>query len=388
MPFNRRVVLGVALCVCVTLAWSALSYQNNSKREAFRKACKLATRTEKWSELREHSDAWMKWDPSDDDAKLYLAEAHVQNAEFESADEILLGIDTNSKHRLQILSLRADLLFSSLNRPVEAAELWNEILELEPMASVPQQRLIYWYAMTLQRRKLIDQIRLAIERQSEPPEAYAYLFLSQDLNFSDGLPMTTRWRHTYPDDPVLDIAQAIYAARKTNSNLLPTFGTSTVSPGDQSLLEKCLDKYPNELEPLALTIDQAIYAGDIKRVAELLKRAPPEAQEDSRFWRYRGWLLMSNQNFAKAEEALRFGLTLQPWDWGSRLFLADVLRKQAKQEDAEKEANIAKLGKELKTEILLSPNARELKEETIVRILEYFSKTGPESVYTAMKNRL
>ena len=97
---------------------------------------------------------------------------------------------------------------------------------------------------------------------------------------------------------------------------------------------------------------------------------------------------MSNQNFAKAEEALRFGLTLQPWDWGSRLFLADVLRKQAKQEDAEKEANIAKLGKELKTEILLSPNARELKEETIVRILEYFSKTGPESVYTAMKNRL
>lgn len=97
---------------------------------------------------------------------------------------------------------------------------------------------------------------------------------------------------------------------------------------------------------------------------------------------------MSNQNYAKAEEAFRFGLELQPWDWGSRLFLADVLRKQAKQDDAEKEAKIAMNGKELKTEILLSPNARDLEEKTVNRILEYFETTGPDWVYNAMKKRM
>lgn len=385
---KRLFLVAFLFSVCAALALGIFSHFNGHKRDQFKKACKLATRTQNWSELRQKSEAWLKWDSRDDDARLYLAESCAQQGEYETADEILHEIQPDSKHYLAVLALRADLLFSSLNKPLEAEELWQEILRIEPAASVPQQRLIYWYALTLQRRKLINQITLAIQQESEPPEAYAYLFLAQDLNFSDGLPLTTRWRQTYPDDPVLEIAQAIYSARQTNSNLLPTFGTSTVSPGDQTLLQNCLKKYPSELEPIALAIEQAIYAGDAKAVAELLKLASSAAQEDSRFWRYRGWLLMSNQNYAKAEEAFRFGLELQPWDWGSRLFLADVLRKQAKQDDAEKEAKIAMNGKELKTEILLSPNARDLEEKTVNRILEYFGTTGPGWVYNAMKKRM
>ena len=42
---------------------------------------------------------------------------------------------------------------------------------------------------------------------------------------------------------ILEVAQAVYAAKKTVENLMPTFGIQTTIPGDKSLLKRCFRKF-------------------------------------------------------------------------------------------------------------------------------------------------
>ncbi|MEZ6040570.1 MAG: tetratricopeptide repeat protein [Planctomycetaceae bacterium] len=381
--------LAIATVTCLGLAGFAyLRSSHEEKSEQYRQDCLQHTVAEDWLALESAARAWLDFEENGDEARLYLAEALVQNRKSEEALKVLNAVSPSFQGYTQVLHVRAELLFSELNRPLDALPLWEELLELEPRATVPRQRLIYWYSMTLQRPELQEAILDAIRVGSEPPEAYTYLFLLNDLNFSDGLTMSTRWRLAYPDDASLEVAQAIFAAKQTADKLLPTFGTSTVSPGDQSLVKNCLTKYPDALEPLALTLDQAVFAGDTEQVTRLLQNAPPEAAEDSRFWRFRGWLMQSQGRFKESREAYEEGLRIHPWDWSIRLLLADVLRREGSQDAAADAASLAMQGKELKARILSSPNARELEEDLVYDLLEYFQETGPAVVAEAMARRL
>lgn len=384
----RILVLALTVITLFLALWQGRNWIRAANSRSFQQECVAATRRQDWDKLYEKALTWRRDQPDNDTARLYLAEACVQKDLFDEADQLLAEIKPDFKRISEVYAVHAELLFSTLNRPKEAVELWQKELKLIPQADVPRQRLVYWYSMTLQRQEMIQLIMESIQLGAEPPEAYTYLFLSNDLNFSDALPTVSRWRSQYPDDVQLEIAQAVFAARQTSDNLLPTFGASTVRSGDQSLLQRCLTKYPGALEPLALAIEQAIFSGDVDQVLSLVKQVATEGEGDSRFWRFRGWILTNQGRFEEAEKSYREALKITPWDWSIRLFLSEVLRKLGKTVEAEAEALIAQMGKDLKGEILTSPNARELSPDTVEKLLQYFEKTGPPEVAEGMKRRI
>jgi tetratricopeptide (TPR) repeat protein len=275
-----------------------------------------------------------------------------------------------------------------LNRPFEAEANWRRMLAIDETMAVAHQRLIYFYAMTLQRQKMIDQIHQAISVGSEPPEAYSYLILSNVLNFSDGLTVMTRGRANNPDDPTLEVAQAIYAAKKTAENEMATFGIQTVIPGDKSLLESCLSKYPDHPEILALNIEMAMLKGDDATVLRLLGQAAPEAESDSRFWRYRGWLLEKRGQHEAAVASLERALELNPFDWPSRWLLADVYRKLNQIENGDKQAQIAAMGKDLQEKIFEQRTARDLDDELLNQVHGYLTHLKVPGIRHALGRRL
>ncbi len=376
------------MIACAILYFPGTKLYRSQKDKAFKSACKAAVEQEDWKGLLETSNRWRNWNPQQGDALIFLAEAHVQLGEFEQAAERLGQVDDSYHGALQALAARAELLYIELRQPYAAEETWLRMLNVNKLADVPRQRLIYFYAMSLQRKKMLDLIHESMQLGCEPLESYTYLLIVNSLNFSDGLVLMTRWLQSAPGDETFEVAQAVYAAKKTADNAMATFGIQTLIPGDRSLLDKSLQKYPANLEALAIQIDFLIFEGDAEQVAKLISQASPDAEFDSRFWRYRAWLLSNRQRHQDAADSLKQALELNPYDWQARWLLADVYRKLGKAAEADQVAKLGRQGKELQSKLFELPNARQLTEEVAAELIDYLRAIGPSPALEAIERRL
>lgn len=363
------------------------SWWHQRRSRAFKLACSVAVRDKDWNKLEALADRWVQWDPANGDGWVYLAEAAAQMGQVERAVEALGRVSNSYSGALEALALRGEMQFGDLNRPYDAVATWKRMLEINRRADVARQRLIYFYSMTFQRSAMLAEIRTAMELECEPPEAYAYFVLANELNFTDGMSVVSKWRDHYPDDETLEVAHAIYVAKYAASGGLPIFGQSTVASGDLTPIDACLKKYPANLEVLAFHLEYAIYDGNEPRVLELLQQCPAAAENDPRFWRYRAWYLASQEQFEEAEKALRKSLELFPADWQTWLLLGNVLRRLGRPEAAEA-ADIALMGKQLKRELFELPNARSLNKQLGEQVYRYLKRTGPDWVWQSLERRL
>uniref|UniRef100_A0A7C4LL85 Tetratricopeptide repeat protein n=1 Tax=Schlesneria paludicola TaxID=360056 RepID=A0A7C4LL85_9PLAN len=382
----------LAVAVLATMAASiavqpVYSWWHQRRSRAFKSACSVAVRDKDWNKLEAIADRWVQWDPANGDGWVYLAEAAAQMGQVERAVEALGRVSNSYSGALEALALRGEMQFGDLNRPYDAVATWKRMLEINRRADVARQRLIYFYSMTFQRSALLAEIRTAMELECEPPEAYAYFVLANELNFTDGMSVVSKWRDHYPDDETLEVAHAIYVAKYAASGGLPIFGQSTVASGDLTPIDACLKKYPANLEVLAFHLEYAIYDGNEPRVLELLQQCPAAAENDPRFWRYRAWYLASQEQFEEAEKALRKSLELFPADWQTWLLLGNVLRRLGRPEAAEA-ADIALMGKQLKRELFELPNARSLNKQLGEQVYRYLKRTGPAWVWQSLERRL
>lgn len=379
-------LLPVVLLV-VLVGWPIKRWFDRQAAERYRAACKAAIEVKDWQTLERESSAWLRYDPEADDALIFLAEAAVQQDDAERAVDCLGRVNDQYQGALAALSVRAEIQLADLAKPWDAEASWERMLRINPLATVAHQRLIYLYAMTLQKDKLLAAIKRAIEVGSEPPEAYSYLLLSNSLNFSDGLKKTTRWLRKNPGDPVLEVAQALFAAKQSLDNELATSGEASVIPGDRGLLLKCLEKYPRNRELIAFELDYAIFNGDEDRVVELLSLGAENAEQDARFWGARGWLLERRNQLPEAVEALSWAVELDPFRWQSRWLLADVYRKLGQAEQARVQSEISLLGKELQFQLLERPTARDITPELVERISDYLQRLQQKQVWQALNRR-
>jgi tetratricopeptide (TPR) repeat protein len=363
------------------------SWWHQRRSRAFKSACSVAVRDKDWNKLEALADRWVQWDPANGDGWVYLAEAAAQMGQVERAVEALGRVSNSYSGALEALALRGEMQFGDLNRPYDAVATWKRMLEINRRADVARQRLIYFYSMTFQRSAMLAEIRTAMELECEPPEAYAYFVLANELNFTDGMSVVSKWRDHYPDDETLEVAHAIYVAKYAASGGLPIFGQSTVASGDLTPIDACLKKYPANLEVLAFHLEYAIYDGNEPRVLELLQQCPAAAENDPRFWRYRAWYLASQEQFEEAEKALRKSLELFPADWQTWLLLGNVLRRLGRPEAAEA-ADVALMGKQLKRELFELPNARSLNKQLGEQVYRYLKRTGPDWVWQSLERRL
>ncbi len=378
------VMVAGSLAACGAGAWY---WRYESARRAETR-CLQAMKERRWDDARGHVEEWVRLRP--DAAAAWLARAEVarQKKDWPATEESLARIPPSDDRYLRAQALRADLALDGLRDPHRAAGIWQDVLRIAPTADTAHQRLIYIYAMTLQRKAMLEQIRTAIRRHAEPPEAYGYLLAANSLLFSDGYPRVSQWLRQQPDDETLRVAHAVFAARTNPSKGQRMFGVGDGLKANLGLIEQCRQDYPDNLEVRAYFIEQAIGEADFARLGELVERLPPAADEDARFWRYRGTWLDSQQRFEEALAAYERSLRRHPLDWKTHHELAGVARILSRAELAARHADLAQRGKQLEQQILELPNAAQADESLMRRVLNYARDCGDQDVVNGLAARL
>lgn len=354
-----RLALVAGVLLAVVVAW--LCWEPRSTRYA--ELCRRAIEGRQWRELAGQSQSWTEAEPANAQAWLYRAEAAQHQQDLASVCRFLANVPPESEFGIHAWETRIELQFGPLNQPLAAAESCQRLLKSDPNSKVAHQRLIYFYAMTLQRRKLIEQVRDAVARSCEPREAYTYLFFADSLRLSNAGSQNLLWLESDPGSELFAVAQAIAIGEalegqtpRDDPDVLAKIKES-VDRRDRTLLE-LLQKYPHNLELLAFFLRQAVEQGDANRVADLLAEAPAEAEFDNRFWRYRGWLLQHHDDLVEAEAAYTQALKLHPLDWGTRHLLAGLMRRKG---------DLAEAGRHEQLVMLANPLRVQLQKQETVR---------------------
>lgn len=327
---------------------------------------------EQWSALNQRSA----------EAFLFRADAAQHLGDFASAASLMESVPESDPKALPTYVSLATLQFGPLNRPLDGVKTCERILQIEPRTTSAHQQLITFYAMTCQRERLERQIRFAIKNLREPPQAYVYLFLADTMRIADGQESNERWLKTYPDSELFQVARVMQMPEPEN-------GIKNSAGSDKySLADSMLERFPNNLELLAYKLDLSIRRGNVEDVMSILKRLPVEADDDSRFWRAKGWLHLNRDEIAKSREALNHAIELYPQDWNARNWLADSLRREGRFDEAEALNEIVLLSRRLRERITSAGTDSKVPSEILEDLFEFANRCGDSQVATALDRRL
>jgi tetratricopeptide (TPR) repeat protein len=379
--------------LALSCLWTGHSWWAGSRVKSLGAECRLAYERQDWSALESAARRWTESDADRVDAWLYLAEAANRRGDYAQAAKHLERIPASAPGAVNALIGLMDLQFGPLNRPLDGVATCERILMLEPDSAIAHQRLIFFSAMTLQRPKLIRQIRQAIERRCEPREAYVYLLLADSLRLSNGAASNTQWLASDPDSELFLAAQAVHTAVGLEGGI-PQDAPEVVrvirkaAAAKDQILADLLRRFPRNVELLAYQLGQSLTAGDVERVRQLLSQAPKAAEEDNRFWRFRGWFLAQNHQHEQAERAYGRALTLHPLDWTTRHQLAELHRRRGNFDEVARLQKLASQGRELAHRFLQSPNARAVAPQLFAELANYAEVCGDAQVASALQRRL
>ena len=379
------VAMVVAACV-PTSRWLA-----KRRRAAYAAECRAARDGRKWDELKRLADEWARRDPKAADPWLFLAEAAEGRGDGPATAVALASVpETDPRVKPALIEL-AKLEFGLLNRPFEGEAACIRLLRLEPRAAFAHQRLIQYYALSLQREKLVQAIRFAVDQRREPPEAYVYLLLLDSLRMSNGVKFNETWLTAHPDEEVFLVARAIQIAEprdeQTGVPLDELDAARQASAGKLKLVESLLERYPANLELLAYVIEHSVTAGEIDRVTQLLSGAPEAAERDSRFWRFKGWVHETRDELPDAEAAYKQALELHPLDWSAWNRLAIVYRRRRNPAEVERLAELVEQARSLRIKIRKLPAAEQVTPEILADLKDYAEKCGVEWLAEALERR-
>ena len=364
-----------------------LQTTSSIRNSRYKESAVAASEAKDWVLLEQIAERWTDEDPKSGSGWLALAEAYQRQSKPEDAQQAYSQVPHSDDRYLQAMTARAELLYFELNRPREAVEIWKQMLELEPAATSARQGLISYYALSLQRAKMIDEIRRAMQAGGEPIEAYVYLFTADRLSFSDAAFRVDQWLQKDSDNEDALVAKAYYLARHGNSQSVAEREFNSMFQGDWTMMKQVAKQFPDNLNVLSFQIENAIFAGDTEEVLSLLNCVPNSAEADARFWRYRGWLLMQSEATGQANESFKKCFDANPYDWRARLLYSESLRKSAQNELADKQANLAEAGKNLEKMLLSLDNPTALEPIHVDEMLSFAVAIGDDTVVESLHKR-
>ena len=379
-------ILTVALLgVC---GWWGYGYWIERTTAAYGQQCRELRNQKQWKALAQLGQQWSEWDPSSADAWLFQAEAAQESSSLETAVDLLARIPIDDKKAIPALIMKANIEFEDLNQPLDAVKTCHQLLQIKPSLPFANQRLIFFYALTSQRQKLIEQITAAIRLGCEPREAYAYLMISDALSFTNGFEVNSAWRQSSPDAEVFIVGRAVQMAQFIQA--LPNVDTSVYGTAEtrDRLMQDYLKKYPHNPALIRYFLHRAAGQGDVRQVGKLLSQVPDAHADDSIFWRYRGWYHNAHDELDEAEAAYRKSSTLFPLDWQTKHELASVLRRKQKLDEVERLQQLALEGKQISSDILQIPNAAAISGPMLARIQRYAANCGDDLVRQSLARRL
>lgn len=380
----------------VVLATCALCYGRFWRQPSIaelQENCRAAMEAKDWRQFESTAVRWAAVAPESGEPWLQLAEAQRRQHKYQIALACLDRIPPASAEWEAGLLAQMELQFGPLNRPADGAETCERILAKNPQSSVARQRLLFFLAFTLQRTRMVQEIRAAIETGNEPIESYVYFFFADSLLFTNGVELNGRWLKGEPGSELYTVAEAVFTAESLDLSVLlddrdAALFTRRAAARKASVMEKLLAKYPHNTELLAYNIRQHIQTGDIARVVQLLAQATVECEVDHRFWRFKGWVHAQRHQDAEAENSYRRAIKLHPLDWSTRNMLAELLQQQERFEEVKAERQLVARGNELHRELRHAPNTKQVPNELLKSIADYAKECGEVQISDGLSKRL
>ena len=370
--------------VCLLFAGALYAHREwvRSWEVSYSRQCREARDDSRWVDLQRLGEQWTTWDRRNADAWLFRADAAQHQGDFQSAATFLESIPESAAKSLPALVSLATLQFGPLNRPLDGVRTCERMLKLEPRTTAAHHQLIEFYAMSLQRRQLDFHIRFAIQCLREPPSAYVYLFLIDTMRLDAGVELNAKWLTQYPDNDIFQVAHLLQMPE-------PDSGVRSGSGDDKySLADALFERFPKNLELLAYKVDLSIRRGNVEEVMELLRGLPPEADEDCRFWRAKGWLHLSRDEVLTAKQALQTAIDIYPMDWNARNWMADALRREGNSVAAEPLQSIVQSARKLREKITGTGTTENVQNEILMEIAQFSRRCGDVQIDDALSRRL
>lgn len=382
----------VFIAFTLGVAWYGRSAWNPSISE-LRNRCQEAMRTGDWTAAQKHATHWTSIAPDSGEPWMQLAETLRRQRKYGSVLDCLNHVPHTSPEAESALIARMELQFGPMNRPADAAETCEAILAIDPKSQIAQQRLIFFLTFTLQRTRLVRQIRLAVDAGNEPMESYVYLFLSDSLLFSNGAESNGRWLLGEPDSELFEVAEAIFIAENLDlsaalDDLAGAQQTRRAFARKTAVMKKLLAKYPHNAELLAYNARQHMQTGDVAGVVNLLAQVTVDSEIDHRFWRLKGWVHAQRNQQTDAEKSYRRALELHPLDWTTRHMLAELLQQQERFEEVKTLRDLVTRANELRRTLQHAPNARQISPDILSRLADYAADCHDTQVSDALRRRI
>jgi tetratricopeptide (TPR) repeat protein len=373
-----RLLIVAAVVCCASLAYFAYGKYRISSLTA---ACDEARRAKQWPELERLSRQWIEWEQDKAQPWLYAAEAaSAQGENIRTASYLYYLPNDDPRTPVALLEL-SHMQFGILNQPIAAAQTCERILSIQPDNAEAHRRLIFYYAMSRQRARMIEEARRAIQLGCDTPETYLYLIGADWITFTNGYEVNQRWLQSAPTSEIFQVAAAMHWVRSSAlDESVETPNPDGTSRSEQFMNEMFV-RFPKNLEVLAFQLDLASFRGNEARVTELLAQAPPESADDSRFWRFKGWVHETRGEIDEAEAAYLKALELHPYDGQVHHYLAGVYRRLTQPELVEKYQALAVLGKAIMRDSLQSSNTQALSDDLLAKMAAYAEQSddGPVS---------
>jgi tetratricopeptide (TPR) repeat protein len=369
---GRQIAFGLALIAILLIGYWAWSWWTSSLPDRLRADMRMAVRETRWNDVDEVSRRLIELNPNDGDAWLRRGEAAELRHDHVGAARIFTDMPEEIPEKTQGLRALVDLQFGPLNSPLAAEQSLHRLLARDPASKLAHQKLIIFYAMTLQRRNLIGEARSAIERHADSAEAYTYLFLADSLHLPRAPKANRRWLTGEPDSELFAVAEAVSAATPPDR----VGPRDDVAAGNEQELAALLERYPHNLELLAWHLEAAMERGDVASARTLIAQLPSEAADDNRCCRFAGWV---DEQAGREDEALakyRQAITLHPLDWKTRHVLADLLRRREQVEEADRLVQIVQTAEELRRALDDLSDAPAIPADLFRRLAEYARQCG------------
>lgn len=394
-----RILFGLAAVLLLTAAAHFVPQKwRDRQATSFHRQCRELRDRKDWATLASVAESWSHSDPRRADAWLFRAEAAQGQKNYVAAADFMFRIPAADAKAIPAFLQGATILLGNANRPIEGIEALQSLLKREPRVADAHRHLIQYYALTLQRRRLLQQIRFAIANDREPPESYVYLFLVDTLRLSNGVEMNRHWLEQYPDHETFLVASALHmeeqreAARrraselKTNPN--PTDLSKDSPPGRSQTVGELFRRFPRNLELLSYEIEQSLLVGDSDQVISILSQAPPEIDDDNRFWRYKGQVHEAQGQMAEAESAYRTSARMNPLDWRTWNNLATIERLKGHFTEVGRLQKLVRQAENLRRQIRGLAVVENVGSEWLRDFADFAKNAGDDQIANALTRRL
>ncbi len=394
---SRRSRLRLLGSILVAAAFIAIGlygyrwYQSNQIAQ-LKQLCEEAAEERDWPTLEQYARQWAVLQPDDAQPWSMAAAAARAMGELAHCAEYLSQLPDSAElaafHELGLLQMEI------LNDPLAARNTCQRTLRLHPQDSESSLRLLYIEAMLCNRQAVLAEAQRSIAVESDTLPTYAYLLSAFWLTFANGHSVNDRWAEMEPDNELFEVASVVhlFASRQLPELAEQASDTVDAAPLPQAYFEEQVatlrEKYPDNLELLAVTLSSLCQIGDTAGVAQLLSSAPPAALQDSRFWRSKGWLHAANQESEQAETAYRHALSLSAVDWLSQTELAELLRLTRGLDAARETQQRADVGKNVALSILKAPSFAAISNETYGQMADYFEQCGEQQTAQSLRRHL